>query len=267
MSDSPVFELEGVSYAYGVDRPPVVDDITLTVRDGGLTVIMGPNGAGKSTLVRLLSGVSRPDRGRITFAGRPLAGWGRTELARRLAVVAQEAPPFVPLSTRDYVALGRNPYASAWSPLSGADHEVVENALARAGLAPLADRPLSALSGGERQRAKLARALAQEPGVLILDEPTVHLDVGHALWAFGAMRELVDESGLTVICITHDLNLASRHADRAVLLSAGRVVHEGSPGDVLEPAALTAAFDCRLVVQDLGELGVAVLPAARDGGP
>jgi len=265
MPDTPVFELRGAGVRYRDGEPEVLSDVDLRVERGRLCAVLGPNGAGKTTLVRLLTGVLVPTRGEARFLGRPLATWSRAELARRLAVVSQEPPPAVPLTVREYVTLGRNPYRSPWSSLGASGHELVSRTLARTGLARLDARPVSELSGGERQRAKLARALAQEPEVLVLDEPTAHLDIGHGLWVFDAMRELVDRHGLTVLCMTHDMNLASRHADRIVLVADGGVVAAGTPAEVLRPAALEAAYGCTVEVSDLGALGHVVLPTAFAG--
>lgn len=265
MPDRPVFELRGAGVRYGPAEPDVLRHVDLRVERGGLAAVLGPNGAGKTTLVRLLTGVLRPTRGEARFEGRPLAAWSRAELARRLAVVSQEPPPAVPLTVREYVTLGRNPYRSPWSSLGEGGRELVSRTLARTGLSELDARPVSDLSGGERQRAKLARALAQEPDVLVLDEPTAHLDIGHGLWVFDAMRELVAHHGLTVLCITHDMNLASRYADHIFLLADGAVVADGPPREVLDPAALEAAYGCSVDVRDLGDLGHVVLPTAFTG--
>lgn len=265
MSEPPVFELRGVGVRYREGEPEVLRDIDLRVQGGGLTAVLGPNGAGKTTLVRVLTGVRSPTRGDARFLGLPLPEWPRAELAKRLAVVSQEPPPSVPLTVREYVTLGRNPYASPWSSVGASGRELVGRTLARTGLADLDTRPVSDLSGGERQRAKLARALAQEPEVLVLDEPTAHLDIGHGLWVFDAMRELVSDHGLTVVCITHDMNLASRYAARIVLLADGGVVATGPPRDVLQPSALEAAYGCAVDVRDLAELGHVVLPTAFPG--
>jgi len=259
------FELLGAGVRYRDGEPEALRDVDLRVDAGGLTAVLGPNGAGKTTLVRLLTGVLEPTRGEARFLDRPLAKWPRRELARRLAVVTQEPPPAVPLTVREYVALGRTPYMSPWSAPGPAERALVARTLERTGLGPLERRPVSDLSGGERQRAKLARALAQEPEVLVLDEPTAHLDLGHALWVFDAMRELVMQQGITVLCITHDMNLASRRAERLVLIGRGRVLADGAPRDVLVPPVLEAAYGGSVEVHDLGASGLAVLPTSFAG--
>ncbi|MDX1392987.1 MAG: ABC transporter ATP-binding protein [Gemmatimonadota bacterium] len=258
----PIFRCRGLTFAYPGASSPAIRDLDLDIGAGRMTALIGPNGAGKSTLVRLLAGTVRPDRGAVAFLGRPLADWRRTELARTLAVVAQEPPPAIPQSVTDYVSLGRNPYVSPWAALAASDERIVEQALARVGLSDLADRRLTDLSGGEIQRAKLARALAQEPEVVILDEPTAHLDIGHALWAFETVADLVDR-GMTALCVTHDINLASRYATDLVLLSEGRAGAGAGPAEVLSPVALERAYGCPVEVLDRGELGIVVLPASR----
>jgi iron complex transport system ATP-binding protein len=263
MSDR-VFECRGLTFTYPGASGPAIEGLDLDVDGGRLTAILGPNGAGKSTLVRLLSGTAEPSAGETRFLGRRLSDWPRTDLARRLAVVAQEAPHGIPQSVVEYVSLGRNPYASAWSALSSHDTAVVEAAVERVGLSAISDRRIGDLSGGEVQRAKLARALAQEPEVMILDEPTAHLDLGHALWAFETVAELVSQ-GITAICVTHDMNLASRFADDLVLVCDGDAGPCGSASEVLSPEALSSAYECEVDIEDRGALGHVVLPVGHAG--
>ena len=255
------YALCGVTFRYPRGPAAAVRGVTLQLRATAFTVVVGPNGAGKSTLVRLLGGIVEPTEGAVHLHGRPLPEWRRRALSRRLAVVSQDAPPpGLGISLQAYVELGRNPYVNPWASLGLRDREVTARSLSWAGLDRLASRPLSELSGGERQRAKLARALAQEPGVLVLDEPSAHLDFRHALWVFEALRARVRNEGLTVICITHDLQLASRYADRLILMSRGAVVSDGSPAEVLRSSALEDAYGCEVRVEPLGELGHSVLP-------
>ncbi|WP_420440929.1 ABC transporter ATP-binding protein [Candidatus Palauibacter sp.] len=266
--DAAAYRLEDVTYRYPSASAPALKGLSLEFGAAAFTAVIGPNGAGKSTLVRLLGGILDPSGGSVRLDGRPLVSWDRPALARRTAVVSQDAPPeALRVSLHGYVELGRNPYVSPWAPLAPRDREVIGNALAWAGLEHLADRPLAELSGGERQRAKLVRAIVQEPGVLILDEPSAHLDFRHALWIFDALRQRVRDRGLTVICITHDMQLASRYADRMILLAAGEVVAAGPPGDVLGSPALASTYGCDVRVESLGDLGHSVLPVrARSRG-
>lgn len=265
-ASAPAYRLRGVAFRYPDGDGPALADVDLDLDDGVFTAVIGPNGAGKSTLVRLLGGLRTPDRGEIRFLDRPLREWRRPTLARRLAVVSQEAPQGgLPLTVASYVELGRNPWVSPWAALTDDDRKIVERALARTELVGLRGRPLSALSGGERQRAKLARALAQDPGILVLDEPTVHLDFRHALWIFQTIRDLVDREELTAICITHDMNLASRFADRVVLLEGGRLRAAGSPEALFGSDALADAYGCDVAVERHPTLGHYVLPVRARG--
>lgn len=262
----PVFRVRSVSYRYPRGRTPALRRFDFDLEAGVLTAVIGPNGAGKSTLVRLLTGIIAPDEGEVDFLGRPLASWSRPEMARRIAVVAQEAPGAVPQTVREYVSLGRNPYVRSWAPLGSEDLTRVDEALSRVDLERLRERSLADLSGGELQRAKLARALAQDPEVLILDEPTAHLDIGHALWAFETLAALIADRALTVLCITHDINLASRFGTRLALLDAGRVTAQGPPSAVLREDLLGEAYDCSVLVEERGDAGTVVLPVVGHRG-
>ena len=261
MSSSPAFIIRDLSYRYKGAPTRALEGITLDVYAHEFTAVIGPNGAGKSTLVRVMGGILAPTHGSIECLERPLHEWDRRALARRLAVVAQEpAPTGLSLTVRDYVQLGRNPHARVWAPLSVRDGKIVDEALEQTHLRGLQDRALTELSGGEQQRTKLARAFAQEPDVILFDEPTVHLDLRHALWTFSFMKDLVQRSGVTIICVTHDMNLASRHADKMALVSEGGVSSWGEPGEVLSSLALSEAYECDLQVEVTPGLGYYVLP-------
>ena len=261
VSSSPAFILRDLSYRYMGAATKALEGIALAVHAHEFTAIIGPNGAGKSTLVRVMGGILAPTHGSIECLERPLHEWDRRALARRLAVVAQEpAPTGLSLTVRDYVQLGRNPHARVWAPLSAGDGKIVDEALEQTHLKGLQDRPLTKLSGGAQQRTKLARAFAQEPDVILLDEPTVHLDLHHALWTFSFLKHLVQRSGVTIICVTHDMNLASRHADKMALVSGGGISSWGEPGEVLSSSALSEAYECNLQVEVTPGLGYYVVP-------
>ncbi|MDT0435524.1 ABC transporter ATP-binding protein [Streptomyces sp. NPDC005840] len=227
-----------------VDGRLIVDGVTLGVDPGETLGLLGPNGSGKSTLLRMLSGVLAPSAGVVTLDGRPLPEVGRRATARRVASVEQHAHTLTELTVRDVVALGRIPHRRAWTPASEADLRAVDGALDRTGLTGLADRSWHTLSGGERQRAQIARALAQEPRELLLDEPTNHLDIQHQL----DLLDLVAGLPVTTIVALHDLNLAAMYCDRLLILRAGRVTAEGTPGDVLTPALIADVYGVRAEV-------------------
>jgi iron complex transport system ATP-binding protein len=261
---SDVIAVDGLSFRYPRADRDAVQHVSFLVSSGGHTAILGPNGAGKTTLIRLILGLVRPTAGRVALWGRDVAQWKRRDLARRVAVVSQERPPDFPISVAEFVELGRNPHLNAWRGPGREDLAAVQQALQRTDLEALTSRKISELSGGELQRAKLARALAQVPEVLLLDEPTAHLDLGHELQFFQLAERLVKEQGLTLVTVTHSLSLAGRFADRCVLMAGGRQLVAGSARDVLQPEHIQNAFGWPVKVLELGPLGLHVVPL-RDG--
>jgi iron complex transport system ATP-binding protein len=249
-------EVVGLSARYG--RTTVLDSVRLTVEPGGWLAVIGANGSGKSTLLRSVLGF-HPYDGQVRLDGRLTSGMPRRERARCLAYAPQT--PVLPegITTHDYVLLGRTPHRPLLAAPRGVDRQVVDDVLPRLGLDLLADRSLATLSGGEQQRAVLARALAQQPRVLLLDEPTASLDLGHAQQVLDLVDRLRRQDGLTVISTLHDLTLAGQYADRLALLSEGRVVAEGPPADVITSESLRSHYGARArIVQ--GPSGPAVLP-------
>jgi iron complex transport system ATP-binding protein len=210
-----------------------LDGVDLEIREGELTVVIGPNGSGKSTLLRLLLGLLAPESGVVAFRGRSPLEWPRRALAREVGVVTQHEELAFPVTVRELVAMGRYPHTGPWRAESGADRAAIDRALVRCEVAELAERPIATLSGGERQRARLARALAAEPATLVLDEPTASLDIAHEMAMFELLRGLANHDGVTVLLVTHALNLAARYADRLTLLDRGRVVASGEADGVL----------------------------------
>ncbi|RZQ60003.1 ABC transporter ATP-binding protein [Amycolatopsis suaedae] len=249
-------DLTRVSAGYGAR--PVLHEVSVSVAEGAWLAIVGPNGAGKSTLLKAMAGLV-PARGELTVGGRALESLSRKERARLVGYAPQS--PILPdgLTVTDYVLLGRTPHLGLLGRESGADLSIVDEVLSRLDLGGLAGRALRTLSGGERQRAVLARALAQRTRILLLDEPTTGLDIGHAQ----ALLELVDrlrtEDGTTVISTLHDLTLAAQYAGRLVLLDGGAVVAAGPPADVLTPELLARhyAADTEILTTSAGQLTVA----------
>jgi iron complex transport system ATP-binding protein len=229
-----------IAVRYG-GSPLVLDGVSCGVEPGRLLAVVGPNGSGKSTLVRALSGLIRLERGEVRLKDEPLARWTRSSLARVLAVVSQGEEVAFPLRVDETVMLGRYARLGPLAAPGPADRTAVADALARCDVAALAGRTIDSLSGGEWQRVRLARALAQEPEVLVLDEPTTSLDVRHEMELFELIRRLVD-GGLAVMVITHHINLAARFTDRMILLSAGRVASEGAPAEVLRRDIVREVF-------------------------
>ncbi|HST40753.1 MAG TPA: ABC transporter ATP-binding protein [Conexibacter sp.] len=217
----------------------IVDGVTLEVPVGATLGLLGPNGSGKSSLLRLLAGLRRPSGGAVLLDGAELGGLRRREVARRVAVVAQQAGTEVDLTVEQVVRLGRIPHRGAWSGDAAADDRAVERALLDTDLVALRARRWHALSGGEQQRAQIARALAQEPRELLLDEPTNHLDVRHQLDLLALVRRLP----LTSVVALHDLNLAAIFCDRLVVLTGGRVAALGTPAEVLTPQLIADVYE------------------------
>ncbi|MFH8974453.1 ABC transporter ATP-binding protein [Streptomyces sp. NPDC017890] len=229
----------------------ILDGVDLSPRPGAMTGLLGPNGSGKSTLLRLLAGVLAPASGVVTLDGRPLDRVGRRDVARRVAVVEQQADTQAELTVRDVVRLGRIPHRRAWTPASATDEEAVTDALARTGLTGHEDRLWHTLSGGERQRVQIARALAQQPRELLLDEPTNHLDIQHQL----DVLTLVAALPVTSVVALHDLNLAAMYCDHLVVLAEGRVVACGDPAGVLTADLVAEVYRVRAEVAPTGPGG------------
>ncbi len=231
---------ENIAFAY-CGGPPVLRGASVGVEAGVVTGLFGPNGCGKSTLLRCLNGSLAAQSGRVTLDGRPIAAMSRREIARHVAVVPQDTPSGVPLSVREMVALGRYAHVGAWGDESPDDAAIVAACLDRLGIASLAERPFSQLSGGERQRAVLARALAQQGRVLLLDEPNAHLDIAHQIEMYRLIRAAASE-GQAVLMICHDLLVAPLFVDRAAVMCEGRIVACGPPREALDAELLARVF-------------------------
>ena len=219
------------SVTFGYRGPAVFRDVSFSVGAGELVGLCGPNGAGKSTLLRLMLGLHAPSRGRVTLAGTALGDLSRRQIARHAALLPQDAPADVPLSVREAVALGRLPHLGRLQPETAADLAAVARALEATDTAALAERPLTELSGGERHRVHLARALAQEAPLLLLDEPIAGLDIAHQLAAMDLLRATADANRAVVVAL-HDLALAARRCDRILLLAGGALAADATPAAV-----------------------------------
>ena len=239
--------IESVSVELGGRE--VLRDVSLSVPAGEFLGLVGPNGAGKTTLLRTVNGLVEPTRGRVAVAGAPVAGRSARDLARRVATVPQETSLGFDFTARDVVEMGRFPRQSRFSAPDEADRSAVERALDRTATADLADRRVGELSGGERQRVLLARALAQETPVLLLDEPTASLDVNHQVATLSLVRELAAE-GRTAVAAIHDLDLAARFCDRLALVAGGELVAVGTPREVLTEGRVERTYGVRTVVAE-----------------
>ena len=240
MSVAPV--LEAIDVVVGYNQRDVLRGVSLALYPGEFLGIIGPNGSGKSTLIKALTGILRLRDGQVRLAGRPLRDSSPREQARLVAVVPQVSVPLFAFSVREVVEMGRHPHLGHFASFSPADREAVDEAIALTDVAYLEHRSIDQLSSGELQRVTIARALAQRPRVLLLDEPTAHLDLGHQLDIFELLVRLNRERGLSVLCISHDLNLAAEFCRRLVLLSAGRVFAAGTAAEVITEENLQAVY-------------------------
>ncbi len=241
-----MLSLENISAGYVGRR--VLENVAVNITAGEFVGLIGPNGSGKTTLLRVISGVLPAQQGEVWLAGRKLREMGRREVAKIVAHLLQEigwAPAF---SVREMVFTGRSPHLPRFGRETKRDLAIVERAMELANVSHIADRPITEISGGERQRAFIAMCLAQEPQVLLLDEPTSHLDIGHQLSVLNLIRNLNRQTRMTVVAVFHDLNLAAEYCDRLVLLDRGRIVAAGTPVDVLTTEMIRNVYGVSVLV-------------------
>jgi iron complex transport system ATP-binding protein len=220
---------------------PALSGVSINVEPGLLYAVLGPNGSGKSSLMRALLGVAPLAAGSVTLDGQSVSTWGRRELARAIGAVAQSESVAFPLTAREMVGMGRYPHLSGLAGEGAADRAAIAAALEACDIVSLAGRDVTTLSGGEYQRVRIARALAQEPRALVLDEPTASLDIRHEMGILELLRSSAD-AGMTVVLITHGLDCAAQFADRMLLLSQGRVAAEGTPHEVMREDVLAQVY-------------------------
>jgi iron complex transport system ATP-binding protein len=243
-----VLDARDLTIAY--DHRVAVDDVSLSLKPGEITAIIGPNGAGKSTLLKSLNGQVRPSSGTILLDGQPLERLNRRSISRRIAVVAQEAELRFPVTVLEFVLGGRFAWATnaGWGWETEHDLQIADTVLHETELSELRGRLMNELSGGERQRALMARALATEAPILLLDEPTANLDLSHQATLLALVRHRCDRNEATALVVTHDINLAAQFADNLMLMKQGRAVHTGTPEQVLQPQILQDVFEVTVLV-------------------
>lgn len=243
-----MLSVNDISVSFGQRK--VVDSVSLDLMAGEIVALLGPNGAGKTTLLRALNGTVTLKSGDITLDGNLLGELSRREIARNIAVVAQENETKFPITVLEFVLAGRFTRGAAFGWETAADVDAANRALAMCDLEGFADRLMNELSGGERQRVVLARALAAETRVLLLDEPTANLDLAHQALMFRLVRDRCRGCGTSAIVITHDLNLASEFAERAILLKAGKVFAQGPTSSVLTRENLQAVYNVQVLLDE-----------------
>ena len=261
---------QGISYAYprrGRGTPVhAVSDVTLAVARGSFTGLLGPNGCGKTTLLKVMAGVLRPASGSVTLEGRPLADMPRRAAARRIAVVPQDTHPAFDYTALEIVLMGRHPHLGGAQLEGPGDLAIAHQSLDATGTLHLAQRPFTSLSGGERQRVVIASALAQQPDILMLDEPTASLDLGYQLEVAALLRRLSREHDVTMVMATHDLNLAASMCDALALLRDGRLLRYGATADALTSGAVRQLYDVEADVHFHPAAGhLTVTPVRRVG--
>lgn len=255
-------EVQNLACAY--DGRSVLENLCLAARPGEVLALIGPNGVGKSTLMRAMARLLRPSRGRVLLAGRDLWRTAPRDVARQLALAPQASGTQWPVTVEQAVALGRAPHRGWLLPLTAQDRIATDRALEQTGLGSLRDRRVTELSGGEQQRVVLARVLAQEPQVLLLDEPTSHLDLKYQSGILGLVHRLAHQEGLTVVISLHDLNLAALYADRLALLGEGQLLAVGPPAEVLTSERLTQVYGVPVIVTSHPLYGIPlVMPAVN----
>jgi iron complex transport system ATP-binding protein len=247
----PLLQLRDVRYRYPGAMRDALQGVSLAIGPKQFHAVLGPNGSGKTTLVRIALGALLPHEGRAEIEGRPAHEWKRQELARIVGVVPQREDNLFPQRVQETVLLGRYPHLSLWGRERPEDQAAVDRALVACDVASLSNRWVWSLSGGEYQRVRIARALAQEPRLLVLDEPGMSLDLKHEMGLFELVRGLVDTHELGVLMITHDLNLAARFADSLLLLRDGRPVAAGAPANVLTQEIVETVFSWPVAMQTM----------------
>lgn len=242
-----MLKAENLYFSY---KTPVIEDVSLALEKGSLSVLIGPNGSGKSTLMKMLASLLVPNKGKIFLQNKLFKDISRREIAQQIAYVAQETKVEFPLSAFEFVLQGRFAYGQGFGFEQEKDLELAKKMMRLTFTDDFFNRQINALSGGERQRVFLARALAQDPKLLLLDEPTANLDISHQVTTFKLLKELTCQENLTVLLITHELNLAAEFADKIFLLKNGKLFSQGSPKEVLVQSSLEKVFETNLLVDN-----------------
>ena len=260
--DAALLSAENLTCGYG--KEPVVRGVTFDLHAGDFLGVVGPNGCGKSTLIRGLTGILRATSGRAALQGQNVRTLSRRAIARRIAVIPQDTLPLFGFSVVEMVLMGRNPHLGRLQRTGEHDLSLVHEALRQTDLYALRHRKVTELSGGERQRAVIARALAQQPALLLLDEPDSHLDIGHQIQLFDLLDSLNRTRELALLCVSHNINLGCSYCHRLMLMQEGRVVATGPPKDIVTPKSIRDLYGVDAVVQTSPVNGSPlVIPCAR----
>jgi len=239
---------KNLTHAYG--DLSVLKDLSFSIPVGDFFIVIGPNGSGKSTLMKTISGIEKSKKGRVEILGHLMHTYSRKALARIMAYVPQMVPVDFPFTVKEVVLMGRSPHLGVLGLEQERDFEIAAQAMSFTGIEDLGTRRMDQLSGGEVQRVFIARAICQEPQIVLLDEPTASLDLAHQVRIMDLMERLKEERGVTVVMVSHDVNLAAMYGDHLLLMKEGEIVSLGSPGEVLTYDILEEAYGCKLLVDE-----------------
>jgi iron complex transport system ATP-binding protein len=257
-------EVSGIDFSYQEDL--VLKDISFAIKKGDFLGIIGPNGSGKSTLLKILSRLLPVRNGTVSLAGQELQKYPIRKLAQKIALVPEEPAINFPFTVEELVLMGRSPHLSFLESLTTKDQIKANECMERTSTKGLASRPVNELSSGERQRAFIAQALAQEPDILLLDEPTAHLDINHQIEIFNVLKDLQEQHGLTIITVTHDLNLAALYCSTLLLLKEGKLFSQGTPTQVITVENVRTVYHTQVIVQGLpnsDKVQISLIPSKK----
>ncbi|MBF0449895.1 MAG: heme ABC transporter ATP-binding protein [Candidatus Magnetomorum sp.] len=240
--------VENISHQY--EKTDILKKVSFKVKQGSFCIIIGPNGSGKTTLLKTIAGMEKSKEGYISILGRNLKTYAIRELAKILAYVPQTASLDFPFSVFDVVRMGRSPHLGVLGNERESDIEIVQKAMVFTDIEHLAKRKMNCLSGGESQRVNIARAICQEPQIILLDEPTASLDLGHQTRIMDLMAKLKTDRGMTIIMISHDINLAALYGDQILILKEGEIVSQGAPKDVITYETIETTYECIVLVDE-----------------
>jgi iron complex transport system ATP-binding protein len=262
VSSCPILSAEGIAFSYG--KTPVLDALNLDIAKGEFLGLIGPNGSGKTTFLKLLMHILSPSRGKVLFEGMALEEMKRREIAQKIAFVPQEENTNFVFSAMEMVLMGRSPYLKGFQTEGEYDLEVTKKAMSLTDCWQFKERDILTLSGGEKKRVFIARALAQEPEIILMDEPTTHLDLNHQVEIMEKMLEL-NKAGLTIIMVSHDINLASSFCTRLAVLKNGMITTSGTPGEIVNSQLLESVYGCRLQIMSEGKRPLVTLAREQNG--
>jgi len=249
-----LLEANNISFFYG--EKTILADVSFALDYAQVTAVVGPNGSGKTTLLKIINGTLFPAAGEMLIAGRKTQSWPRRELAATVGIVPQETPAVFPFYAEEIVLMGRFPHLRGWRFEGDSDYRIVREAMLRTDCLSFAARRFDELSAGERQRVLIARALAQEPQVLLLDESTAFLDLKHQVQFLNLLRQLNETQKLTVIFVTHDINLAAQYADRIIMLESGKIYAIGNPAEVITADNIKKVYEVEVLVDQNPQSGL-----------